>query len=64
MMNEPKPPAIPSIRPDGTVDANGLDLGCLNGWKSSENPFDTTVGTNPTDGVGDRLGKEYDHREN
>ncbi len=38
--DEPKAPGQPSIREDGTVDANGVDLGQIDGWKSSESPYE------------------------
>ncbi len=58
MTNEPKPPAIPSVSEDGMVNSNGLDLGCLNGWVSSEDPYESPIVKNPTDGFGNKLGEK------
>ena len=35
-----RPPAIPSIRLDGTVDANGLRLGKLDMWEPNEDAIE------------------------
>ena len=56
--DEPKAPGQPSINGDGTINANGDDLGyCMDGWKSSEYPYESPIVKNPTDGDGNRLGE-------